>query len=291
MDDDGNDGRPWGFEAEDDLTEGYSSESRTAGGLPMEELQLGELGDLAGVARVEMEDDDVTGEVAEVGDMGLDENFAQASKAVSFGLETASRVYGLDTVITALQNIDETGRDAANPLEVIYERLAPTIEARENLYREMLRDSEKPRRAAFDLPTSENVLRVGRNAHGEFFEKDPENGWPERNHETSIRMIQALKQIIEALDADSRFAQLQEEAREAGLMPLEYLVREEVNPTLSYFLNQAGEATGIDIDELLTGTAKRIEEENAPTEVNPEMLNKEDEIDVDEWFNKTGGYK
>ncbi len=279
-----------------------------------------------------------------------DRDFVQASKVVSYGLDTASRVYGLDTVLAAVQNVDEARREAENPLGAIYERLAPTSEAQEHLYGEMKRDLEKPQRAAFVLPTADDTLRVGRNAQGEFFEKNPENGWPERSHEASISTIRSLKKIIEALDSDELFAKVREEAQAVGLSPLEFLVQAEINPTLSYFLNQVGAATGIEMEELLVKTAKMSEEEildidtsdskmmeetvewvnNAEIleeqdevpeaelgeiqdlglpeedidtnkrdfreleELSLEVVDKtelEDDIDVDEWFEKAGGKK
>ncbi len=198
---------------------------------------------------------------AELQDTEMAENFVQASKAVSYGLDTASRVYGLDMLLVAVQNIDETGRDAKNPLGAVYERLAPTKEAQQDLYREMRCDLARPQRAAFDLPAAENTLRVGRNAHGEFFEKNLENGWPEPDHEVSIQMIRALKSIIKSLDDNSCFSEVRKEAQTMGLTPLEYLVQGEINPTLSFFLQQASAAIGIEIEELLAPTME-VEEDN-----------------------------
>ncbi len=73
----------------------------------------------------------------------MNKKFGGAEDLASYGLDTAAKIYGLDTVLKTVEETDETGRDALNPMGSIYERIAPNPDERANLFREMKKEDEE----------------------------------------------------------------------------------------------------------------------------------------------------
>lgn len=177
-------------------------------------------------------------------------NVQNASKMVNYGLDTASRIYGLSEVFRVLETVDETGRDAANPIGTFYERLARTPEQRANLYREIQRDTILISNGG-EAEHEMNIL-VGLNEHGDFYDKSvsTQSMEDEQQNQKSTAAIQAMKSLLKALETSPDFAGLRKRAEAANMTPIDYLLREEYNPTLTYFLNQTtGELNG-DVEEI-----------------------------------------
>lgn len=190
-------------------------------------------------------------------------NLQNAGKMINYGLDTASRIYGLNEVFRVLDTLDETGRDADNPIGTFYERLARTPEQRANLYREIQRDTVLI--ANGGEAEHEMEIFVGLDDRGNFY--DTQSMEDEEQNQKSVLAIQAMKNLLRALETGEDFAGLRKRAEAAGMAPIDYLLREEYNPTLTYFLNQAsGELNG-DVEEITKALAdeevRRADEEAA----------------------------
>jgi len=183
-----------------------------------------------------------------------------ASKLTSYGFDTASRMYGLGTVLKAIEETDETGRDAENPLGAVYERMVPNKQERVFLFWQIQKDLVRDNQYNDDTELYENS-RLGLSRSGEFYD------WAAVKDDTmpeSAQAIRALKRLLEILETDERFADLREQARAEGKTIVEYLVRDEANPTLSHFFNQAGaELSESDVEEIAEEIAAESEEKAA----------------------------
>lgn len=200
----------------------------------------------------EMEPD---AEGAKAGDL------AGANQLTSFGLDTASHIYGLGAVIQAVVSVDESGVNAENPLGAIYERLAPNPESRVQLYREIRKERVQGNQHNADAALDDaDDPKIGLTADGEFYDKTQcdENG-----HQESVDAIRALRRLIDLLETSERFADIRERAAEQGKTVVEYLVCDESNPTLTDFFNRAGEEMS---EEEVEGIVEELEEQ-----VNPDV--------------------
>lgn len=218
-------------------------------------------------------------------------NLQNAGKMVNYGLDTASRIYGLNEVFRVLGTIDETGRDADNPIGVFYERLARTPEQRANLYREIQRDTVLISNGG--ETEHEMDIFVGLDSQGNFydttFSSNSQSVEDEAQNQKSVLAIQAMKKLLEALETGEDFANLRKRAEAAHMSPIDYLLREEYNPTLTYFLNQTtGELSG-DVEEITKTLAdeevRRADEEAAEAiakVANPNQVDQQTFADVHE---------
>lgn len=199
-----------------------------------------------------------------------DDSVEQAGKILDYGLDTASRIYSLGEVLQAVQNVDETDRDALNPLGAIYDQLAKTPEAKQYLFTEMRKDLAK------DSDQKEpQKMKVALGGDGEFHEH---NRAMRPQHETATTAITALKRLIRALETDERFVDLRKKADVAGKGVVEVLVDDEANPTLSYWLEQVGSVPeDSDVEEVLDDIAEKLEDETDETKENEEVEDERDE--------------
>ena len=178
--------------------------------------------------------------------------YGGAGRLADYGFDTAARIYGLDTVLKNINETDETDRDALNPIGSIYERMVPNPDERANLYREISKDEDEEQRMAMkDTPEEVN------------------------------NAIRQMKKVLDALENDSRFADVRERAAEEGMDVVSYLVSGEVSPTLTTFFEGLDAASGGSVDEILDEIEqeekeKQKEELNEKIEngepLNPEML-------------------
>lgn len=196
-----------------------------------------------------VETEEETGETEGVAKTEKAEKYGGAGRLADYGLDTAARIYGIDSVLKQINETDETDRDAINPIGSIYERLVPNPEERSNLYREIGKDEDEEQRMAMkDTPEQVN------------------------------NAIHQMKVILNALENDSRFASVRERAAENGKDVISYLTSDEVNPTLSNFFEGLDAASGGSVEEILDEIekeeqVKEIKEEAEEFErINPEML-------------------
>lgn len=162
------------------------------------------------------------------------EKYGGAGRLADYGLDTAARIYGLDSVLKAVNETDETDRDALNPIGSIYERMVPNPDERANLYREIGKDEDEEQRMAMkDTPEEVN------------------------------NAIHSMKKILDALENDERFASVRERAAEQGKDVISYLTTGEVSPTLSTFFEGLDAESGGSVDEIL----EEIEEEEKQKEI------------------------
>lgn len=183
----------------------------------------------------------------------VDRGYGGAEKLTSYGLDTAARIYGLDTVLKAVEETDETDRDALNPMGSIYERLAPSPEEREFLFDEMDKDDDEEQKAERKTDEPEDVNNA----------------------------IRQMKKILDALENDPRFEDVRQRAADEGKDVISYLVSGEVNPTITTFFDGLDAASGGSVEEILDEIEqeekeKQKEELNEKIEngepLNPEML-------------------
>ncbi len=196
---------------------------------------------------------------------GVDAQIAGASRLTSLGLDTASRVCGLEAVLTAVKETDETGRDAMNPIGAIYERLAPDPELRAYLYQEIKRDRVRENQHNDDAAMEDGAGRVGLTREGDIYDKASVMSEGTRE---SVEAIQALRRLIETLDTDERFAELREKAQAEGKTPIEYLVKDRVNPTLTNLFNSVGGAMSEGDVEEIVAEAEQANDEIVMNEKN-----------------------
>lgn len=142
----------------------------------------------------------------------LGNSLDKAGSMVGFGFDTASRLYGIGAVLQAVMDVDETDRDAENPLGAVYERIATTPEARLNLYYEINKDNARIEDGSSDL--TNQSLQIGLAPDGEFYERNPAERQPEDTAQASTEAIQAMKRLLEMLETSEIFADLRASRRE-----------------------------------------------------------------------------
>ena len=198
------------------------------------------------------------------GDLSEVDNLSGANHLTSFGLDTASRLYGVGTIIKTILETDESERDVENPLGSIYERLAPTREAREYLYGEIRKERVRDNQHNQDPDVADDDdPKLGFTRSGDFYDKT----MTEAGGQTSIDAIRAFKRLFAMLETSPRFADLRERAAAQGKTLAEYLVADDDNPTLTDFFNKVGtEISEEQVEELVD----ELEEE-----ANPELAEEE----------------
>ena len=199
-----------------------------------------------------VETEEETGETEGIAKTEKAEKYGGAGRLADYGLDTAARIYGLDTVLKNINETDETDRDAMNPIGSIYERMVPNPDERANLYREIGKDEDEEQRMAMkDTPEEVN------------------------------NAIHSMKRILDALENDPRFASVRERAAEEGKDVISYLTTGEASPTLTTFFEGLDAASGGSVEEILDEIEeeereKQKEELNEKVEnvepLNPEML-------------------
>ena len=178
-----------------------------------------------------------------------------ASKLTSYGFDTACRIYGLGTVLKAVEDTDETGRDVENPLGAVYQRIAPTADERAYLYQEIKKETARDNRHNTDTELYENS-RMGLDSRGDFYDRAEANGMAE-----STQALSAMKRLLEILATDERFAEVRETAKMEGKTTVEYLVGDSDNPTLTDLFNRIGVEMGdIDVEEVAEEIADIVQE-------------------------------
>lgn len=200
------------------------------------------------------------------------DDLSGANQLTSYGLDTAARVYGFNTVVQTILETDETGRDADNPLGEIYRRLAPDPREREYLYREIRKEQVRNNQYNTDPAlTDAEDPRLGFTPYGDFYDKTIRDAGSEQ---ASVNAIRALRRLIEMLETSERFADVRARAAERGKTIVEYLVSDEDNPTLTDFFNRVGAEMSEDeaeeiVAELEEQANPDLEETAAETE-NPQ---------------------
>lgn len=202
-----------------------------------------------------------------------------AGKMAGYGLDTASKMYGLGTVLEAIKNTDESDRDAANPIGTIYTQVAPTPEARRQLYTEIQKDAAGQEAATEAGADNGTASKLGMDAEGNFYAKsralDRDGTVVANQKDEANQAVWATKKLLNALDDAPAFAGLRERAAESGMSTIDYLVRDQVNPTLSQFLGaMGGEMGGVNADEMLANleqTEEKKDMEDMETEIEAEI--------------------
>ncbi len=175
----------------------------------------------------------------------------KANSIVGFGFNTASRLYGLSSVLKALMDVDESDRDSENPLGAVYERIATTPEARLNLYHEINKDNARTEDSNGDL--TNQTLEVGISPDGDFYERNATERRPSESLQASTEAIRAMKHLLEMLETSEIFSGLRQRAAEKGMTALEYLIDGYENPTVSDLLSRTGEEmTEEEVEEIIT---------------------------------------
>lgn len=197
------------------------------------------------------------------GERTIKDELSDAASITSFGFDTASRIYGLNTVINAIVNTDETVNGARNPLGAIYQVIAPTVEDRAKLYKEIRKDRVRDDGYNTDSDLNDGHGPLGFTRSGDFYDKSI-NG-PERE-QRSIDAIRAVRRLVEILENDERFDRLREKAYERDQTVIEQLVDEIDRPTISQLLtNIDAEVSDGAVDEILSEVEQK-EDENETVE-------------------------
>lgn len=217
-------------------------------------------------------------------DAGYAEDLGQASQMASYGIDTAARLYGIETVINEIQRTDETNRDSQNPIGAIYDRLAPNVEARRRLFIEIHNDSVRPSRYAAEIESDTPTKRVGLDVRNHFYEKiiDKNSDWqwrrPDANvTQSAVDAIGATKKMLKAIDEDESFAGLRKRASEQGKTPFEYLIQNDTNITFSKFVDRVGDNSEASADALIEELKDQEEGEDKKfLKMTKELIEKEE---------------
>lgn len=206
------------------------------------------------------------------------DDLSGANQLTSYGLDTAARVYGFNTVVQTILETDETGRDAENPLGEIYRRLAPDPREREYLYREIRKEQVRNNQYNTDPALSDaEDPRIGFTRYGDFYDKTIRDAGSEQ---ASVNAIRALRRLIEMLETSERFADVRARAAERGKTIVEYLVSDEDNPTLTDFFNRVGaEMSEDEAEEVVAELEEQVNPDFEEEQVNSDF--KEDQANSD----------
>lgn len=182
-----------------------------------------------------------------------------AGRITSYGFDTASRIYGLNNVLTKIYETDITANGVVqNPLGAIYQNLEPSAEGRAHLFREIQKDIVIDNEHNDDADLNTAHLPVGLTPYGDFYDKE----MLQDNHEqTSIDAIVALKKLLDSLATAPRFERLRERAQAEHKSVIDLLVGDTTNPTVTTFLNGiSGELSESNIEEIIEQIEDRAEE-------------------------------
>lgn len=211
------------------------------------------------------------------------DELAGANQLTSYGLDTASRVYGFDAVMRAVMEADVTGADAENPIGAVYQRIAPSAEARQDLYREIRREQVRGNQYNTDPAVVDaEEPRLGINRLGDFYDKTQRNA---EGGQASVDAIRALHRLIEMLRTSERFADVRERAAERGKDIIEYLVSDKENPTLTDFFNRVGtEMTEDKAEEVVAELEEQVNPDLETEKLEQSVeTNDDDSGDGDKW--------
>lgn len=202
-----------------------------------------------------------TASASETFDQNLAPNseLSGAGRITSYGFDTASRIYGLNNVLTKIYETDITANGVVqNPLGAIYQNLEPSVEGRAHLFREIQKDIVVNNEHNDDVDLNTAHLPVGLTPYGDFYDKE----MLQDNHEqTSIDAIVALKKLLDSLATAPRFEQLRERAQAERKSVIDLLVGDTTNPTITTFLNGiGGELSESNVEEIIEQIEDRAEE-------------------------------
>lgn len=183
---------------------------------------------------------------------------SSASRLTSYGLDTASRIYGLGPVLEAIMETDITSTEnVSNPLGAVYRNLIPKPEERINLFREIRRENVQGNQYNTDSGLNSDDSSLGLTRSGDFYDRTPADVTAEQ---VSVDAIRAMRRLLEILDNDPRFAELREQAATEGKNIIELLTSDQSNPTLTQLINRIGdELSEENIEEFVEEIAKETE--------------------------------
>lgn len=161
-----------------------------------------------------------------------EKKYGGAEDLTAYGLDTAARIYGLETVIKTVAETDETGRDAYNPMGSIYQRLAPDPNERAHLFEEIGKEDDEA-------------------AKNERKEDEPED---------VNNAIHQMKVLLGALETNPKFADVRERAASEGKDIVAYIVSGNANPTLTNFFDGLDAASGGSVEQILDEIEKEEKE-------------------------------
>lgn len=186
----------------------------------------------------------------------VEDELADVRKITSYGFDTASRRYGLETVINTIMETDEIVGNAENPLGVIYRALIPSADERAELYREIRKDNDRAAKYNNEEAGCEGEV-LGFSPTGDFYDKSMKQPGGEQK---SVEAIRVVRKLMNTLENDERFDALREKAYEQDQSIIECLMGETDRPTISQFLDNIG-ALGGDGAEVSEGMVDEVLEE------------------------------
>lgn len=213
----------------------------------------------------------------------VDRGYGGAEKLSSYGLDTAARIYGLNAVFKAVNETDETDRDAYNPMGSIYSRLVPNPDERRNLYNQIQKesvindpddDNEGPK-LGFDEDTGD-FYAVNEYEASDAFKTTAADELAKRETNTAVR---EMKKLLDALQHDMRFEGVRERAAAEGKDIVSYITSGDVAPTITSFFDGL-DANGKSAEEILdtieeNEAAKEVEEVQEKAATNEEISDEE----------------
>lgn len=212
---------------------------------------------------LEKEWQDETGQPDET-ERSIKDELVDAGKITSYGFDTASRLYGLESVIEAIVKTDETINNAENPLGAVYQTLEPKVEERAHLYNEIQKDRVKASDYNEQPDLNSNHSPLGFSRSGNFYDKTKKIPGKEQE---SVEAIRAVRRLMRTLENDERFDALREQAYERDQTIIEHLMEEIDHPTVTQLLdNINAEVADEMVDEILDQAELAADEQEAGPE-------------------------
>jgi len=202
-------------------------------------------------------------EIAEKGRgiISQDEYIFMASRIAFYGLDNASKIYGLGPVLKAVASIGREAYDIKNPVGKIYDQLEPDPEKRSKLFQDMIQEGLNG--DIYDYGSSNNIIGATLafdNKIGSFFERPCTGGgsglFAKKMQKQAPRAIYAVTELIDSLKTEPEYDDLCTKASEQNIDIVSYIVADAEKPDLSILFRKIQAALGDKTANLLNEISK-----------------------------------
>lgn len=186
----------------------------------------------------------------EGGDIILeDERINMASHIAFYGLDNASKIYGLGPVLKAVASIGREAYEVKNPVGKIYAQLEPDSEKRSKLFQDITQEGLSG--DIYNYGASKNIIEASLafdNKTGNFFERPATGGgnvlFARKMQEQAPVAIYSVAELIDSLETSPEYDELRAKASEQNIDIVSYIVADVEKPDLSILFSKIEAALG-----------------------------------------------
>lgn len=178
-----------------------------------------------------------------------DEYIFMASRIAFYGLDNASKKYGLEAVLKAVASIGREAYEVKNPVGKIYAQLEPDSEKRSKLFQDMIQEGLTG--DVYDYGSSNNIIGANLafdSKTGNFFERPATGGgnvlFARKIQEQAPKAIYAVVELIDSLKTEPEYDELRAKASEQDIDIVSYIVADAEKPDLSILFSKIEAALG-----------------------------------------------